>query len=95
MNNLLLTKMGWNLMKGEINWCNIMRAKYLGNLIFSHCTWRNDLPMGSKIWCNIVKIRTILKEGVRWLLGNGNQINFWEDPWLIDKPLSKKKVWVS
>ena len=38
LNNVLLTKMGWNLMKEEANWCNILKAKYLGNLKFSHCT---------------------------------------------------------
>ena len=38
LNNVLLTKMGWHMMKGESNWYNIMRAKYLENLKFSHCT---------------------------------------------------------
>ena len=72
-----------------------MRAKYLGNLNFSQFTWRNDLPMGSKIWDNIVRNRTLLKEEARWLMGNGNQINFSKDPWIIDKPFFKNKVWVS
>ena len=76
LNNVLLTKMGWNLMKEEANWYNIPKAKYLMNLKLSHCTWRNDLPMGSKIWGNIVKNRTLFKDGVRWLVGNGNHINF-------------------
>ena len=47
--------------------------------------------MGSKIWGNIVRNRTLLKEGVRWLVGNGNHINFWEDLWLNDKPLIRMK----
>ena len=38
LNNVLLTNMGWNLMKRESNWCHIMRAKYVGNLNFSHYT---------------------------------------------------------
>lgn len=36
LNNVLLKKVGWNLMKGDSNWCNIMSVKYLGNLDFSH-----------------------------------------------------------
>ena len=91
LKNVLFTKMGWNLMKGDSTWCNIMRAKYLGNHNFSRCTWKNELPMGSKIWGNIMRNRTLMKEVVRWLLRNVNQINFWEDPWLIDEPLSKIK----
>ena len=47
--------------------------------------------MRSKIWENIVKNRALLNEGVWWLVGNGNQINFWEDPWLMDKSLIKMK----
>lgn len=78
-------------MKEEANWCNIMKAKYLGNLNFSHYTWRDDLPMGSNIWGNIVKNITLFKDGLRWLVGNGNQINFWEDLWLTDKPLTRTK----
>ena len=38
LNNVLLTKMGWILMYKESNLCNIMKAKYLGNLNFSHYT---------------------------------------------------------
>ena len=38
MNNVLLTKMGWNLMKENSNWWNIMKSKYLVNLKFSHYT---------------------------------------------------------
>lgn len=41
-----------------------------------------------------MKNRTLLKEGVKWLVGNGNQINFWEDSWLMDKPLIKTKFGV-
>jgi hypothetical protein len=91
LNNILLTKVGWNLMKEEATRCKILKAKYLGNLKFSHCIWRNDLPMGSKIWGNIVRNRSLLREGMRWLVGYGNHINFWEDPWLAEKPLTRMK----
>ena len=91
LNNVLLPKMRSNLMKEESNWCYIMKEKYLKNHNLSHYTCRNDLLTGSKIWGNIVKNIIILKEGVRWLVGNGNQINFQEDSWLTDKPLTKMK----
>lgn len=29
LNKALIAKVGWNLAKGEANWCHIFRAKYL------------------------------------------------------------------
>ena len=49
------------------------------NLNFTPCIWRNDVPMGSKICGNILKNISLLREGVRWLVGDGNQINFFDD----------------
>ena len=91
LNNVLLTKLGWKLLKDEANWCKIVKAKYLGNLNFIHCIWRNDLPLGSRIWGNIIKYKILLREGVMCLVGDGIQVHFWEDTWLIDKPLIKMK----
>jgi len=72
LNNALLTKVSRKLLKDEANWCKSLQVKYLGNLNFIQCIWRNDLPMGSRIWVNIVKNRSLLREGVRWLVGDGN-----------------------
>ena len=68
-----------------------MKAKYLSNSLFTHNIFNNDLWGGSKIWMNIVKSRGILREGVRWIMGNGKNIRFWEDNWIGGKLLSYNK----
>ena len=78
-------------MKEEANWCKNLKANFLGNLKFSHCIWRNDLPIGSKIWGNIVRNINLLREGVRWSMGDDSQINFYEDSWVAEKPLTRMK----
>ena len=80
LNNILLTKVECNLMKEEANYCKILEAKYLRNLKFSHCIWRNDLPLESKIWHNIVRNICLLRVGNMWLVGDGYQINSLKDP---------------
>ena len=64
-----------------------MKAKYLSNFPFNWNLFNNDLPQGSKIWMNIVGSRGLLREGTRWIVGNGHSIIFWEDNWMGGKPL--------
>ncbi len=40
---------------------------------------------------NIVMSRGLLREGTRWIVGNGHSIKFWEDNWLGGKPLVFRK----
>ena len=91
LNKALLTKVGWRLAEGNTGWGNIMKAKYLSNTSFRWNLYNNDLPRGSKIWQNIVRNRGLLREGLRWIVGNGFNIRFWEDRWMDGKPLALRK----
>lgn len=64
-----------------------MRAKYLRDNSFSHEIYTNDLPIGSKIWINIVKSLKLLEMVVRWVVRDGNTIRFLEDNWLWGSPI--------
>lgn len=65
LNKALIAKVGWTLAKGEANWCNIIKAKYLEREQF-YCTLNTgDLPQGSKLWNNILKIRPVIREGMK------------------------------
>ena len=85
LNKSPLTKIGWRLEEGKIGWGNIMKAKYFSNTSFRWNLYNNDLPGGSKIWQNIVRNRGFLREGLRWIVGNGFNIRFWEDRWMDGK----------
>lgn len=44
-------------------------------------------PSNSLCWKIILQDRDILTESLRWCIGNGKQINFWNDPWVENLPL--------
>ncbi|GLT81968.1 hypothetical protein SLE2022_003890 [Rubroshorea leprosula] len=44
-------------------------------------------PIASATWKSILKCRNILQLGLRWRVGDGQQIKFWQDVWVGDKPL--------
>ena len=89
--NKALTKIGWRLAEGNTRWGDIIKAKYLAHTPFWRKLYNNDLPGGSKVWQNIVRSRGILREGLRWIVGNGFNIRFWEDRWMDGKPLALSK----
>ncbi|OVA12042.1 hypothetical protein BVC80_1487g3 [Macleaya cordata] len=63
----------------------LLKAKYFKNSSF----W--DAPSAANatwFWKSIVKGRDVLKGGIRWQVGNVNDIHFWQDPWVQNIPLS-------
>ena len=53
LNKALLAEVGWRLGENNIDWSNIMKAKYLSNSPFIYHLFNNDFSGGSKIWMNI------------------------------------------
>lgn len=41
-----------------------------------------DSQASSYAWRSILKGREVLKEGMRWRVGDGTTIRIWADPWL-------------
>ncbi|XP_021748562.1 uncharacterized protein LOC110714363 [Chenopodium quinoa] len=41
-------------------------------------------PISSYSWQSLWSSKALVKEGMFWRVGNGNRINIWSDPWLID-----------
>ncbi|GLJ24891.1 hypothetical protein SUGI_0476130 [Cryptomeria japonica] len=64
-----------------------MSSKYLNHENFYRVLPNQGFPIFSKIWKNILKCKNIVQYGLLWLIGNGGNINFWDDTWLGDKPL--------
>jgi len=61
-----------------------MRAKHLYNLDFLNYKRRNT---DSLVWKNILKSRELLKEGLIWKVGKGDQISFWFNNWIENRSL--------
>ncbi|GLJ30994.1 hypothetical protein SUGI_0619410 [Cryptomeria japonica] len=66
LNKALTSKIVWTLAKGEADWCNIIKEKYLDREHFYYNLSTTDLPQGSKLWNNILKIRVMVREGLKW-----------------------------
>lgn len=42
------------------------------------------IPTGASfMWKSIAKARELLKQGIRWRIGDGRQVKVWKDGWLL------------
>jgi hypothetical protein len=76
-NEALLAKQGWRIMTDpESLLAKVVKAKYFPKGHFLHA---KRGPKASYSWQSILKASWILKRGCLWLIGNGKDINIWED----------------
>ena len=65
-------------------WVRVMRAKYLKQQNFLLCPKKaSDSP----VWKSILSCRPLLRKGMVWKVGNGNEISFLYDNWIEDQSL--------
>ncbi|KAK0586532.1 hypothetical protein LWI29_008529 [Acer saccharum] len=82
MNQALLAKIGWRLnLRDSGLWGRILKDKYLKG---DHMTELDNLSPNccSSTWRGILLGTKILRDGVKWRVGNGRGINFWYDNWV-------------
>lgn len=82
-NLAMLSRQGWRVLQLPKSICaQILRAKYYpdGDLL-------NAKPKKfmSYSWRSILKGLQLLKKGIIWRVGDGLNINIWDDPWLPRK----------
>ncbi|PWA62724.1 RNA-directed DNA polymerase, eukaryota [Artemisia annua] len=72
-------------------WCEVVEACHITNRSWDFLPVRNNL---SGVWSSIVKVlnRTVvaglpLRRFFKGKVGNGDNISFWIDPWLLNIPL--------
>jgi hypothetical protein len=88
-NEALLAKQGWRIMiDPESLLARVLKAKYFPKCNFLQA---NKGQKASYSWQSIIKARWILKKGCCWLIGNGKDINIWEDNWL--HPQGSSATW--
>ena len=79
-NLALLAKQGWRLQTNQNSLVyHVLKARYFPQCDFIEATFGNNL---SFVWRIIMSTRNLVREGVRWRVGNGSNIHIWEDKWL-------------
>lgn len=83
-NQALLGKQVWRIMQNpECLMARILRARYFpeGNILNA------NLPKKSSYaWKSILYGRDLVKKGMRFVIGNGELIDMWSDPWFSEHP---------
>lgn len=79
-------KLVWKLLKDDNSlWVKLVRKKYLKNdSLFTH----KVSVLASWQWKHLMRLRNMFCQGLRWQIGNGSDIRFWDDNWLLPSPLS-------
>lgn len=83
-NIALLAKQGWRILKEpQLLLSQVLRAKY-----FSKSSLMEAKPgyRPSHAWRSILQGMQLIKQGLRWSVGDGNTIKAWHDPWLSNPP---------
>ncbi|KAF7844993.1 ribonuclease H [Senna tora] len=83
MNKAFIYKLAWNLLNNKKElWVEIIKNKYNFD-----SQSRNNLTCkmtDSRLWKEIVKLWPEFYKMVSWNIGNGSNINFWEDKWIVN-----------
>lgn len=75
-----LAKLGWRLIRRPNSLVSrLLKCRYFPNSSFMHASAE---PGCSYTWRSLMSGREVLKRGLRFLVGNGEDILIWEDPWL-------------
>ena len=76
-NLALLAKQGWRIQQSPNSLIHrVLKAKYFARSFFM------DTQVGrnpSYIWRSIVAARPVIKEGAKWVVGDGRIIKIWEE----------------
>lgn len=80
MNLAMLGKIGCSLATdtGKL-WVQVLKAKYFPHFMFMGCRRKKSC---SRVWPAILNTRSTLRKGLCFKVGKGNNINYWEDPWV-------------
>lgn len=84
LNLALISKLGWMMLSPTPRpWVKYLSAKYLKHFQFLHVEPRVS---SSWAWKGILKSRPFIAQGRCFLVGNGDTIRTWMDPWIPSLP---------
>lgn len=83
-NDALLGKQAWRILQTpNCLMTKVLKGRYFNDTPFLCATKRKK---ASYIWYSILQGRDLLKKGLRVMIGNGEAIDAWSDPWLPTHP---------
>ncbi|XP_062010454.1 uncharacterized mitochondrial protein AtMg00310-like [Rosa rugosa] len=84
-NLAMFAKQGWRLVTNP----NSLIARLYKARYFPHCEfWQAELGQAPSFsWRSILAGRPVLKAGTQWRIGDGMQVNVWNDSWIPTCPL--------
>lgn len=79
-NKAMLTKQSWRLLTEPNSfWTRVLKGIYFLNCSLLEAS-RGMRPLWT--WVSILESVSVLNRGVRWKVGNGRSIRFWDDLWI-------------
>ena len=86
-NDSLLAKLGWRILNNPDSLlARILTSKYCKDSSFMEC---QIAPRPSHGWRGLMAGRELLRQGLGWLVVNGEKVSIWNEPWLsISKPIT-------
>ena len=79
-NQAMLGKQCWRLLTNEDSLLfRILKARYFPHTTFLEA-YRGGCP--SSTWRSLWGAKSLLKEGLRWRIGDGTTVQVWEDAWV-------------
>ncbi|PNX95563.1 ribonuclease H, partial [Trifolium pratense] len=87
-NEALLAKQGWRLITKPTSLvAQVLKAKYFPNESFLNAKHKQVM---SYTWRSIMQASWVIKRGSYWSIGDGEDINIWEDNWMQQKSATYK-----
>lgn len=79
-NKALLAKQAWRLMNNPTSLlARVYKAKYFRKTNFLEA---KASPSSSYAWRSIIQTQSLISKGIKWIVGNGENIRLWKDNWL-------------
>ena len=92
-NEAMLAKLAWWVLSNRDSFCvKVLRAK---NKVTNHWLQATASRNASFTWKGLEGVRPLLTQGACLLLGSGEQILVWDEPWILELPHFKPQPNIS
>ncbi|XP_059638932.1 uncharacterized mitochondrial protein AtMg00310-like [Cornus florida] len=82
-NTTFLAKLAWRMEIGD----DSLLYKSFKQKYFKNCDFLEALKSRkvSGVWKGIFSVQAVIKKGMKWRIGDGNDVNCWLENWLPDR----------